>query len=257
MHRRAAFSPRRLGLSGALALLAVLVAACSPGASPTAFPVGSVPTTGPLYFGSSAFHGCTASVVSSPTRNLLITAAHCLWGTGTGMIFVPGSVNGSEPYGRWTVTAAYADPGWLRDEDPLRDVAILKVAPDAIFGTSLQVQQVTGGNRLIVTPAAIGQIQVPAYAAGVGGRPFDCLVTAYRTGPYTAFDCGGYVGGTSGAPFIQGSSVLGVIGGLHQGGCLPSTSYSAPFDATTIALLNRAASGAAGDDLPAPGADGC
>lgn len=257
MHRRAAFSPRRLGFSGALALLAVLIAACSPSGSATAFPVGSVPTTGPLYFGSSGFHGCTASVVSSPAENLLITAAHCVSGPGTGMSFVPGSVNGSEPYGRWTVLAAYVDPRWLHDQDPLRDVAILKVAPEDIFGTSVQLQQVTGGNRLIATPAVIGQLQVPAYEAGVGGQPFDCFAMAYRTGPYTAFDCDGYVAGTSGAPFIQGSTVLGVIGGLHQGGCFSNTSYSAAFDATTIALLDRAISGAAGDNLPAPGSDGC
>ena len=196
-------------------------------------------------------------MLSSPTQNLLITAAHCLSGTGQGITFVPGSVNGSSPYGRWTVTAAYVDPGWLHGQNPLRDVAILRVAPDQIFGAWLQVQQVTGGNRLITTPAAIGQIQVPAYAAGVGGRPFDCLATAYRTGSYTAFNCDGYVAGTSGAPFIQGSSVLGVIGGLHQGGCFSYTSYSAPFDATTIATFNRAVSGAAGDNLPAAGSDGC
>jgi V8-like Glu-specific endopeptidase len=233
------------------------MAACTPSTPPIAFPVGSVPTTGPLYLGTSAIHTCTASVVASPTHNLLITAAHCLAGTGAGITFVPGSVNGSEPYGRWAVVAAYADPGWIRNRDPLRDVAILKVAPDPIFGTFLQIQQVTGGNRLIETPATIGRLQIPAYAPGVGGRPFSCLGTAYRTGPYTAFDCRGYVFGASGAPFIQGSNVLGVIGGLHQGGCLPSTSYSSPFGSATIGLLNRAASGAAGDTLPGVGPDGC
>ena len=242
---------------GLAAFSAVAVAACDPGASPTAYPVGSVPTTGPLYFGATAFHGCTASVVSSPSENLLITAAHCLSGTGSGMTFVPGSVNGSEPYGKWTVVAAYADSAWLNTRNPLDDVAILKVAPDPIFGTYLQVQQVTGGNRLIATPATIGQVQIPAYAAGVGGYPFSCLATAHYTGRYPTFDCGGYVGGTSGAPFVQGSNVLGVIGGLHQGGCLPSTSYSSPFGSATLALLSRAASGAAGDTLPAAGSDGC
>jgi V8-like Glu-specific endopeptidase len=216
-----------------------------------------VPTVGPLYIGSTPFHGCTASVVSSPTQSLIVTAAHCVSGTGIGMTFAPGSVNGSEPYGRWTVVAAYADSGWIRDQDPLRDVAFLKVASVSLFGRSLRVQQVTGANRLIETPAVIGQIQVPAYAAGIGGQPIDCFATAYRTGPYPAFDCGGYVGGTSGAPFIQGSTVLGVIGGLHQGGCLPSTSYSPPFDATTMATLERAISGSPADTLPVPGSDGC
>jgi V8-like Glu-specific endopeptidase len=221
--------------------------------------VGSVPTTGPLYIGTSTIHICTASVVSSPTQNLVITAAHCVFGgSGRGMTFVPGSVNGSEPYGRWTVVAAYADPAWIHHHDPLVDIAILKVAPDQIFGASLQVQQVTGGNKLIAAPATIGQVQLPAYAAGVGGWPFSCLATAHRTGRYPTVTCsGGYVLGTSGAPFIQGSNVLGVIGGLQGGGCLPTTEYSSPFNAATIALLNRAASGAAGDTLPAAGSDGC
>ncbi|HEX4019070.1 MAG TPA: trypsin-like serine protease [Frankiaceae bacterium] len=241
----------------ALGLVAIVAAACTQTSPPTAFPVGSVPTTGPLIFGSTGFHGCTASVVSSPTQNLLITAAHCLSGTGRGITFVPGSVNGSAPYGTWTVVAAYADQAWLTTRNPLDDMAILKVAPDQIFGVSLNVQRVTGGNTLITTPATLGEVQIPAYAAGVGGYPFSCLATAHRTGAYTTFDCGGYVGGTSGAPFLQGSNVLGVIGGLHQGGCLPATSYSSPFTAATLALLNRAASGAAGDTLPAPGSDGC
>ena len=252
MHRR--------GVGGAslcLALMTILLTACTATSSNSAFPVGSVPTVGPLYIGATPFHGCTASVVASPTENLLVTAAHCLSGTGIGMTFAPGSVNGSEPYGRWTVVAAYADAGWIGRQDPLRDVAFLRVAPVSLFGQSLRVQQVTGANRLVQTPAVIGRIQVPAYAAGVGGRPIDCFATAYRTGPYAAFDCGGYVGGTSGAPFIQGDAVLGVIGGLHQGGCSPSTSYSPPFDATTIATFNRAVSGAPGDSLPVPGSDGC
>jgi hypothetical protein len=63
--------------------------------------------------------------------------------------------------------------------------------------------------------------------------------------------------GVSGAPWIQGSTVLGVIGGLHQGGCSPATSYSAPFDATTIRTFHRAVSGAAADRLPPPASDGC
>lgn len=240
--------------------MALALAACTPG---TTYPVGSVPTTGPLYIGTSTIHICTASVVSSPTQNLVITAAHCVFGgTGRGMTFVPGSVNGSEPYGRWTVIAAYADPGWIHHYDPLQDVAILKVAPEQIFGTFLQVQQVTGGNKLIAAPATIGRLQIPAYAAGIGGRPFSCLATAHRTGPYPTVGCGpgygpGYVLGTSGAPFIQGSNVLGVIGGLQGGGCLPNIEYSSPFNAATLALLRRAASGAASDILPGPGPEGC
>ncbi len=239
------------------ALLLTATVSCATSGPPTAITVGSVPTTGPLYFGASSTHFCTASVLNSPTQDLIITDAHCVFGTGAGISFVPGSVGGSAPYGRWTVTAAYADPSWVSSRNPLRDVAILRVAPLLTGVGWRNIQQLTGGNRLITTPAVIGPVVVPAYVAGVGGSPIACLANTYRSGPYTAFDCGGYPDGVSGAPFIQGSTVLGVIGGLHGGGCLPSTSYSSPFDATTIATFNRAVRHAAANVLPGPGSDGC
>ena len=238
----------------AAAVLAPLLAlaACS-----QAIPVGSVRTTGPLYFKGADAHGCTASVVSSPAHDLLITAAHCVFGTGVGMTFVPGSVNGSAPYGRWTVTAAFADPAWIGHQDPMRDVAFLRVARQQIGGRLKAVGEVTGGNRLVPTPRPIGAVVVPAYIAGVGGRPISCLAAAYRLGGYSAFDCRGYPDGVSGAPWIQGANVVGVIGGLHQGGCSPNTSYSPPFDAATIALYRTATKGGPGQTLPVPGSDGC
>lgn len=234
-----------------------MTAGCATSGNPTAFTVGSVPTTGTLSPPGTTFHICTASVVSSPTQDLIITAAHCVFGNAVGYTFVPGSVDGSAPHGRWTVTAAYVDPAWKATRNPLRDVAILRVAPQHIGGALHKVQQLTGGNRLITTPATLGPLVVPAYVAGVGGSPISCIAATYRNGSYTAFDCGGYSDGVSGAPFVQGSNLLGVIGGLNQGGCSPSTSYSAPFDATTLATFNRAVSGQKADVLPGPASDGC
>jgi V8-like Glu-specific endopeptidase len=215
------------------------------------------PTTGPLYFAGVSTHTCTASVVASPTQDLLITAAHCVYGTGVGMRFVPGSVDGSAPYGSWTVTAAYVDPSWRTSHNPLRDVAFLRVAPQRINGAVHTVQQLTGANTLVRTPLNVGQVSVPAYNAGVGGAPITCLANTYRVGAYLAFDCGGYNDGVSGAPWIRGSTIVGVIGGLHQGGCSPDTSYSAPFVEATIATYQRAVSKAPGDVLPGPVSDGC
>ncbi len=241
------FSARALVL-----LLAVpALFACSASPSP------GEPTTGPLYFAGATVHTCTASVVASPGHDLLITAAHCVWGSGVGMTFVPDSVNGSAPYSRWTVTAAYVDPAWKSRQDPLRDVAFLRVAPQRLNGATRHVQDLTGANTLITTPATIGLVAVPAYPLGVGGSPITCTAKAYRSGSYPAFDCSGYGAGVSGAPWIQGTSVLGVIGGLHQGGCSPNTSYSAPFDTTTLATYRRAVAGGPADVLPVAGSDGC
>lgn len=208
----------------------------------------------------SDFHACTASVIHSPTRDLIITAAHCVFGTGTGYTFAPGSVNGSAPRGRWTVTAAYVDPGWRTSRNPLKDVAILRVAAQPFHGAIRTLEQVTPGNRLTASATGgkpIGAFVVPAFLAGVAGRPVACLVTGYRRGAYSVFDCNGYPDGVSGAPFIQGVTVIGVIGGLDQGGCTPSTSYSAPFDAQTLQTLHRAVRKLPPDVLPALVAPTC
>jgi hypothetical protein len=173
------------------------------------------------------------------------------------MEFVPGSVNGSAPYGRWTVTATYVDPSWPKSHNPLADVAFLRVAPQRVNGSVRTVEQLTGGNALIRTPLAVGQVSIPAYLVGAGAAPITCLANTYRVGAYLAFDCDGYAGGVSGAPWIRGSTILGVIGGLHQGGCGQNTSYSAPFDAATIATYKRAVSKAHGDVLPGRFSDGC
>jgi hypothetical protein len=57
---------------------------------------------------ASGQHFCTASVVTSPGKNLLITAAHCInGGKGSGykkdIVFIPDYRDGEEPYGVWTL----------------------------------------------------------------------------------------------------------------------------------------------------------
>jgi V8-like Glu-specific endopeptidase len=210
------------------------------------------------------FHHCTASVVGSPRANVVLAAAHCLSGSGAGLSFAPGYSRGSAPYGRWTVTAAFVDPAWRTAQNPARDYAFLVVAPALRDGVWRNVQDVVGGAQLGTTPPAGAPVQVSGYVAGSDDDQIGCPATTYRTAGYPAFDCGGFAGGTSGSPWllspvssVSGGTVVGAIGGLHQGGCLASTSYSAPFDAATRAVYARAASGAPGDLLPAPGSDGC
>jgi len=219
-------------------------------------------TVGPLFrSASSTQHFCTASVISSPQGDVLLTAAHCVEGSGAGYVFAPGFHNGISPYGRWTVTAAYLDPAWLANENPERDFAFLTVAPKWIDGRRLEIQQVTSANQLGLRAIAGQDVTIPAYPGGGDNNPVICTVPLHYDGPYPSFECNPYVGGTSGAPWLvhtrNGSVVVGLVGGLHQGGCYSFISYSPVLGHAAQQTYERAAAGDRGDRAPPPGGDGC
>ncbi len=128
---------------------------------------GEIRTVGPLYRpGAGSKHTCTASVVSSPHHNLLLTAAHCLRGRAAGYVIAPGYHHGRAPYGRWRVTAAYLDPDWLADQDPRRDFAFLKVAPHRSAGHRTDIEDVVGANKLGSKARRGERVTVAGYSAG-------------------------------------------------------------------------------------------
>jgi thiol-disulfide isomerase/thioredoxin/V8-like Glu-specific endopeptidase len=234
-------------------------------AAPAATAFAGVPQVGALFAGSlSAIHFCTAAVVDSPGHDLAATAAHCVAGTGTGLLFVPGYHDGVAPYGSWRVQAAYVDPGWTAAQDPRRDLALLLLAPQSQGGRRVEVEDLTGGYDLAPAPAPGGRVTVIGYPTGTAGRPVRCTAAVTDTAGYPTFGCDGFVAGTSGSPWIvprsagMGAALLdGVLGGLHQGGCTPSVSYSSPFGVWVTSLEARAVDGGPGDTLPAAGEDGC
>jgi len=210
---------------------------------------------------SSTQHACTATVVDSSRGDLLLTAAHCVSGSGAGMVFAPAYHNGISPDGRWTVTALHLAPGWLSSQDPEDDFAFLTVAPQRIDGRLREIQQVTGAYRLGAKPHAGEPITVLGYPAGSDNDAITCRTTVYLTGAFPSFNCSGFVNGTSGGPWLaqttQGTRIVGVIGGMHQGGCVASTSYSPPLTQDVSTAEARASDHAAPDIAPAPGGDGC
>ena len=217
---------------------------------------------GALYAnGSTEQHKCTASVVDSPSGNTLITAAHCVSGSGSGMVFIPGEHGGTAPNGRWTVTAVHVAPSWVARQDPHVDVAVLTVARRMIHGHLTNIQQVTGGYRLGATARQGERVTVTGYPAGTSNDPITCRPSTYLTREYPTFDCRGYAEGTSGAPWLhatkRGLEVVGVIGGLNQGGCVDSTSYSPPLGGAADVAYLRASVGVASDNAPMPDSDGC
>ncbi len=220
---------------------------------------------GPLFGPSmTGAHFCTASVVDSPTGNILVTAAHCASGAAAGLVFAPGYVNSKAPSGTWIVTAAYVDRAWKTSQDPSADYAFLTVIPSSTNATAAAVQQVVGAAKVTLQPVPGQRVTVTGYAHGVGGSPLSCTRKVRYTESEPTFDCSGFVDGTSGSPWTSsaantpvGSTVTGVIGGLNQGGCTADISYSAPFTTSTLTVLHRASTGATPDILPAPGDDQC
>ena len=117
-------------------------------------------------------HFCTASVVNSPSGDLVMTAAHCVSGLAAGQIaFVPGYRDGATPFGVWTVTSVIVDRAWLATASPDDDVAFLVVRR---AGTAASVQSFTGGERLGIGQPAGQLVQVTGYPE-TAGAPVTCL----------------------------------------------------------------------------------
>ena len=229
---------------------------------PTSTMSRGIAEVGPLYANARATqHGCTASVVHSTRGDTLITAAHCVSGSGAGMVFVPGQNGTQAPHGRWSVTAAHVEPRWVTRQDPDGDVAFLTVAPRIIGGVRTTIEQVVGAYALGATAARGEQVTVTGYPAGSTNNPVTCTAKAYLTREFPSFDCRGYVSGTSGTPWLHvtrhGTAIVGVIGGLNQGGCHDYTSYSSPLAADADDAYHRASDHAPADVAPQPGGDGC
>ncbi|WP_170026557.1 trypsin-like serine peptidase [Actinomadura oligospora] len=215
-----------------------------------------LPAVGALFATDSAGkltdHTCTASVVDSPGRNLLVTAAHCVGGGSRrgdlGVAFAPGYRNGQTPYGVWRAVAFYDPPEWASSGDEDSDVAFLQVK-DASGGDK-RVQDVAGAMTLEADGPVSGRARVVGYPSSVE-RPVACR---NRVEPYSAtqlrFTCAGFPNGTSGGPFLAGDdekTLVGVIGGHEEGGSTPDVSYSVTFGSKVKDLYQTASASSAAD----------
>jgi hypothetical protein len=218
-------------------------------------PVDPDPRVGAIFFEVGTLHGCTGSVVHSTGGDLVLTAAHCLSGGDSQVTFVPNFAGDAAPANTWTIDAVYFDPRWTASKDPRADYAIARVT--GANGASVEAR--VGSALLLGTAPAVGsRISVTGYPAGVGGRPIGCEATTGITeAGFPSLPCEGLVNGTSGAPWISGTTVTGLIGGFEGGGCAQNMSYSAPFDEHIAQLLARAEAGGPGDTAPTDYEDSC
>ncbi len=185
-------------------------------------------------------HSCSGSVLHSSTKNLILTAAHCIV-TPDGLSFVPGWRDGQTPYGTWPVTKVYTTTGWTQGGDQDQDFAILQVGQ--VNGHD--IEDVVGGNTLGLQTSFSTVVRLYGYP-DTGEVPLLCTNTTTQQDTYQRrVDCPSYASGTSGGPWIDTDTkqVVGVIGGYQQGGDTDDTSYSAYFDHTIEDLYQQAVSG--------------
>jgi hypothetical protein len=230
----------------------------APAGTPTAKPFPGVRSVGALFSStSSKNHFCSASVVDSTGRDLLLTAAHCVWGSApsANVVYVPGYYysghTAHEPYGAWAISGVYVAPGWA-DVDSKTGKATHNPAFDFAFLTvptvkNREIQFVTGGVRIGIGMPYREKIEVIGYN-DTDNEPVRCATTSFKySATQREFYCHDYYDGTSGGPWINDynlvkgtGTVLGVIGGYEQGGVYEWASYSSYFGATTLSVFEAA-----------------
>ncbi|MCT7659528.1 serine protease [Mycobacterium deserti] len=233
-----------------------------PGAPPTggpsAQPAQPHAAVGALFIGGGPLHTCSGAVLDSPRADLILTAAHCLTGD-LDATFVPGydgqagGQAGGQP--EWSIEATFVDQRWVDSQDPRADFAIARVSRDG--GGSVRTEA-GGGLPLGRAPTPGTVVAVTGYPVGFGGGPISCTA-ATVAGPrgFPALPCDGLTDGLSGSPWLAGTAITGLVGGLDGGGCDESVSYTPIFDDAISALLARAEEGGSGDDAPTAFGDDC
>lgn len=210
-----------------------------PSSSPvTPRPGGPSAFTGPLFEGGvDGDHFCTATVVHSPGRNLIVTAGHCLVagkdGAGSA-VFAPAYANGSAPYGAWKLEEVYEDARWTDDGNDDYDLAFARLAPDA---SGRNIEDLTGAAVLDTSGRTGEEVTVTGYPAD-RKVPRTCTAVSIREkATEQRFDCADFPGGTSGSAWIARD---GKIVGILTGGDTDDVSTSTVLGEYAASLYARA-----------------
>ncbi|WP_158702349.1 serine protease [Kitasatospora sp. MMS16-BH015] len=197
---------------------------------------------GVLFGGSTPAgnHTCTASVLHSSAKDLVLTAAHCVTANPVGLLFAPGYRDGQTPSGVWQVSKVFLADGWTQNSDPDEDFAILQIAPNG----STNVEDAVGGTALGLDADITDTVRLYGYPDSAELPQLCTNVTSRQDTFQRRIDCPSYSGGTSGGPLIdtETNKVIGIIGGYQQGGDSDDTSFSAYFDHTIGSLYQQALS---------------
>ncbi|MEU4211602.1 trypsin-like serine protease [Streptomyces sp. NPDC026206] len=230
---------------------------------PPSHPFDGLPQVGTFFWTDGQNQGrfCGGTVVRSPHRDLVVSAAHCLRSPDPKkqLSFVPQYHDGLKPHGVFPVERIHIDQRYydLGTAGGARwDYAVVRLGRRA---DGAKVQRAVGGFDLAIRPGYghedVRLIGYPGSSDATYPKPLDCRSSTHRytstdpqaPGDFLEIACAGYVGGTSGGPFLVrefgGYALIGVIGGYHTGGDTPDISYSSYFTEDLLELYLRAVDG--------------
>ncbi|MEU2062617.1 trypsin-like serine protease [Streptomyces sp. NPDC013455] len=215
--------------------------------------------------GGTTWH-CTGSVIDTPARNIVLTAAHCALNMKGDYVFVPKFAKGAgpdrQPYGIFHVQRVFIDPRYAPDRGSTTtkkpssdlDTAFVRVSANQ-RGKSLQ--DAVGGGLTFTRPSGYTHRKVtvvgyPSHRHNSAGRAVKCTVPTKQLRGYRqlSMTCGGYYGGVSGSPWItdyeddaRTGHVIANLGGYNGGGNdanVDYISYGTAFGADAANLLANA-----------------
>ncbi|MEV4443329.1 trypsin-like serine protease, partial [Streptomyces sp. NPDC049577] len=233
------------------------------GSVPPSHPFDGLPQVGTFFWtdGNNTGRFCGGTVIRSPHRDLVVSAAHCLRSPDPKkqLSFVPQYHDGLKPHGVFPVDAIYIDQRYYdlgTDGGARWDYTVVRLGERE---DDADVQDAVGGFDLAVHPGYdhrnVRLIGYPGNSDAKYPKPLDCASSTHRytstdpkaPGDFLEIACAGYVGGTSGGPFLvrgpEDYLLIGVIGGYHTGGDTPDISYSSYFTDDLLALYLRAVEG--------------
>ena len=206
--------------------------------------------TGRVFFHNPRTGGdysCSASALNSPSRQLVVTAGHCVNGGrgGTWMtkwVYVPDYRSGSAPYGVFAAKSFRTFQAWITSSTAARDVAMVTTWPN----NGRKLVDVTGGNGITWNGSRASLVYVLGYPSNF----YQGRIQMYCDG-WTSPERGTsrfqihcrYGPGASGGPWLRWYNTgtgLGYVDGVTSTGSLSTGWDQSPYFDAYVAALYKA-----------------